>query len=98
MNTVRELIELDERSRTALAIYENSLKAAIEAKHMGKGIAIDPETGDYEIGNTPFSAARRLRERHPKKIVIQFRIGLVPNPARALRLQAETIPPTKKVD
>jgi hypothetical protein len=85
MTIALEAPELDERSQKALAIYEERLKPLLEPEHKGKGIAILPETGDYEIAKTPFLAGRALRQRHPGTLVVTFKIGLEPDYALTAR-------------
>jgi hypothetical protein len=77
--------ELDERSQKALSIYEERIKSLVEPEHRGRGIAILPETGDYEIGKNPFLAGRALRQRHPGAQVVTFKIGLEPDYALTAR-------------
>jgi hypothetical protein len=85
MTVTLELPELDERSKKGLAIYDEQLKPLLEPVQNGKGIAIHPESGDHEVGKTPFLAARALRQRHPGEQVAMFKIGLEPDHAMTAR-------------
>lgn len=45
------------------------------AENIGKRIAIDIESGDYEIDDNALVAADRLRARHPNAVLYTPRIG-----------------------
>ncbi len=58
------------------AIYEQQIRAAVETEvNIGKIIAIDIETGDYEIDADLLKAGRRLKARHPDSVAWAKRIG-----------------------
>ncbi|MBC8229527.1 hypothetical protein H8E77_08275 [bacterium] len=63
-----------EFARKAKAIYE-TIRDEMEANYIGKSVAIDPETGDYFIGNTGIEATDKGREKHPDKIFFLVRVG-----------------------
>ncbi|MEZ8218990.1 hypothetical protein B0813_002527 [Candidatus Fervidibacteria bacterium JGI MDM2 SSWTFF-3-K9] len=65
-----------EFSRKGEAVYER-LKDQIEREHYGKFIAIEPESGDYEIADRAIDAFLRLKERHPDKLLYGRRIGFL---------------------
>ncbi len=57
-------------------IYEQQLRATVETEaNIGKIIAIDIETGDYEIDADLLQAGRRLKARHPDSPAWAKRIG-----------------------
>jgi hypothetical protein len=53
------------------------LKEQLEKEHYGKFIAIEPESGDYEIADRAIDAFLRLKERHPDKLLFGRRIGFL---------------------
>ena len=55
-----------EFARKAKVIYE-TIRDEMEANYMGKIVAIDPETGDYFIGNSGIEAGDKAREKYPDK-------------------------------
>ncbi len=68
--------QLSELSREALKIYETTLRANLEAEHLGEAVAIHPESGDYAVAHTHREAARSLRARHkPDGRVVVLTIG-----------------------
>lgn len=56
-------------------IYEQQIRCIVGDEFDGKIIAIDIETGEYEIGDYSLPAADRLRARFPDAIVYAKRIG-----------------------
>jgi hypothetical protein len=65
-----------EFARKGEAVYER-LKEQIEREHYGKFIAIEPESGDYEIADRAIDATLRLKARHPDKLLYGRRIGFL---------------------
>jgi hypothetical protein len=56
-------------------IYQTQIRPQVEAGNHGKIVAIDIETGDFEIANDTMTATRRLRERLPDSQTWVVRIG-----------------------
>jgi hypothetical protein len=66
----------EEIDRRGDAIYEQSIRRSVETEeNIGKIIAIDIESGDYEINQDVLAAARRLLARHPGAAAWGTRIG-----------------------
>lgn len=63
-----------EFARKAKAIYE-TIRDDMEANYKGKIVAIDPETGDYFIGNSGIEAGDKAREKYPDKRFFLIRVG-----------------------
>ena len=59
------------------AIYQERIKPLVDPLHYGKFLAIDVETGDYEIGKRMILASRKLRERKPEAITYGVRVGFL---------------------
>ncbi|AFY45310.1 hypothetical protein [Nostoc sp. PCC 7107] len=56
-------------------IYETQIKPQVEAGNDGKIVAIDLETGDFEIDKSEIVACDRLETRHPDAQIWIVRIG-----------------------
>ena len=57
------------------AIYILNLRVLLEPHYHGQFVAIDVDSGDYEISDEAHSASDRLRLRHPDAQVLVERIG-----------------------
>jgi hypothetical protein len=57
------------------AIYEQEVEPQLTAEDMGKFVAIDVESGAYEIGPDELTASDRLLARHPDAQVWLRRAG-----------------------
>ena len=57
------------------AIYESQIRAQVEEGNRGKIVAIDLETGDFEIDSSEIAACERLEARHPDAQIWIVRIG-----------------------
>ena len=55
-------------------IYER-IRPQVEESHRGEVVAIDLDTGEYEVASDIVTAAHRLRERCPKTRTWFVRIG-----------------------
>ena len=65
----------DEFARRGDDIYERQIKPVIEAGNEGKYVAIDIESGDYEVDVDELVATDRLSARHADAQVWLRRIG-----------------------
>jgi hypothetical protein len=54
----------EELARRGQELYESGIRQQVEAGNEGKIVAIDIETGDFEVGETVVAATDRLFERH----------------------------------
>ena len=61
--------------RRAKALYESQWKTRLEAKHRAKYVAIEPDSGEYFLGETYGEAVRFAREAHPGRISFVLRVG-----------------------
>ena len=57
------------------AIYQERLKCLLEPSHHGQFVAIDIDSGDYELGTEAHEASDQLRVRHPEAQILVERIG-----------------------
>jgi len=56
-------------------IYDKRLRAALEADHRGRFVAIEPESGDHFLADTLDEAVRAARAKHPSRLSHVVRIG-----------------------
>jgi hypothetical protein len=72
--SIRKLdrIEIGERG---VRIYESKLRETLEPKFNGQFVAIDVDTGDYEISGEAADASDQLWERCPDAQILIERIG-----------------------
>jgi peptide subunit release factor RF-3 len=56
-------------------LYETQVRSQVEEENYGKIVAIDIETGAFEVADTPISATDRLYERLPDAQPWVIRIG-----------------------
>ena len=72
MDRKAQLAQLGERAR---AMYQQ-LRSTVETEdQIGKVIALDLDSGDYEIDEKLLPAADRLRSRRPQANLYGMRIG-----------------------
>lgn len=62
-------------ARRGDAIYEDQLRSVLEAGNEGKFVAIDIETGAYEVDRDELAASDRLAARIPDAQIWLRRIG-----------------------
>lgn len=56
-------------------LYETQIKSQVETGNDGKIVAIDLETGDFEVDKSKIAACDRLEARHPDAQIWMVRIG-----------------------
>jgi hypothetical protein len=66
---------LDELASLGGAIFDRQVRPALRPEDDGKFVAIDVETGDYEIDPDDYAAVARLRSRNPMADVWLMRVG-----------------------
>jgi outer membrane protein assembly factor BamB len=65
----------EEMARRGQELYEAGIQQQVEAGNEGKIVAIDIETGDFEVDENIVPATNRLFERHPDAQPWGIRIG-----------------------
>ena len=65
----------EEFARRGKALYEDQVRPQVEEGNYGKIVAIDIETGAFEVAENSLSASDLLRERHPDAQAWFVRIG-----------------------
>ena len=66
---------LAEYARRGEEIYEQQVRPLVEAGNRGKIVAIDVETGAFEVGDDMITADNRLLARLPAAQIWYVRIG-----------------------
>jgi len=66
---------MKEFARRGDAIYDSEIRSLLEPAHDGDFVAIDIETGRYEVDASEMVASDRLRERLPGAQVWMKRVG-----------------------
>ena len=59
----------------ARALYDTEICHLVEPLHTGKFIAVEPDTGEYEIDEELIAASRKLKARRPDSLSCILRIG-----------------------
>ena len=59
----------------AKRIYAERLQCDLDSQHMGRYVAILPESGDYFLGDTFDEAVNAARTQHPSRLTHTIRIG-----------------------
>jgi hypothetical protein len=65
----------EQLARRGQELYESGIQQQVEAGNEGKIVAIDIETGDFEVNENLVTATNRLFERHPDAQPWVIRIG-----------------------
>jgi len=65
----------EEFARRGDEIYETQVRPQVEAGNHGKIVAIDLETGDFEVDSSEIAACDRLEARHLNAQIWIVRIG-----------------------
>ena len=75
MPTTEPRRSLDQLAFLGGDIFERQVRPALRPADDGKFIAIDVETGDYEINEDDYAAVTRLRARKPAADIWLMRAG-----------------------
>jgi hypothetical protein len=66
---------LDELARLGGDLFDRQVRPVLRPEDNGKFVAIDVETGDYEMDDDDYAAVARLRSRQPAADVWLMRAG-----------------------
>lgn len=72
-----DLVSPDTKSviQRAKQIYAERLQAVLESQHLNRFVAIEPESGEYFLGDTFDEAVKSARAKHPSRLSHTVRIG-----------------------
>lgn len=73
--SVQPKFSKQEHARLGTEIYERAVRPIVEAEHHGEIVAIDIETGDFEVASQTLVAADQLRARRPEAQIWFVRVG-----------------------
>jgi hypothetical protein len=59
----------------AKAVYASRLQPELEARHMNRFVAIEPDSGEYFLGVTFDEAVNSARTKYPSRLSHTIRIG-----------------------
>ena len=59
----------------ARRVYDERLRATLEAEHFGEVIAVEPESGEYVLGKDFMAVSQACRQRFGRKMTYTFRVG-----------------------
>jgi hypothetical protein len=59
----------------AKRIYSEQLQAVLELQHLNRFVAIEPESGEYFLGDTFDEAVKSARAKYPSRLTHTIRIG-----------------------
>ncbi len=65
----------DEIVKRGQALYDEQIRAKVEAGNQGKFLVINVETGEYEMDADDLAAAKRAKTRFPDAPLFSMRIG-----------------------
>lgn len=61
--------------RRAKEIYATRLQRDLEMRHMNRFVAIEPDSGDFFIGDTLDEAVQSARTKYPSRLSHTIKIG-----------------------
>lgn len=65
----------EEFAQRGNALYETEIRTKVEEGNIGRIVAIDIETGAFEVADTPILATDQLYQQHPDAQPWVIRIG-----------------------
>ncbi len=75
MSTINPRRTLDELARLRGDLFDQQVRPALRPDDEGKFVAIDVETGDYELDVDDYAVVARLRARKPAADIWLMRAG-----------------------
>jgi hypothetical protein len=88
----RPRYDKDELARQGTALYEQHVRPQVEAGNHRKVVALDVDTGAFEVADDTLTASQRLLARHPDAQIWCVRIGYSAVHHFGPRLRAARIP------
>jgi hypothetical protein len=65
----------EEIVRRGQALYEQQIRANVEARHKGAFLVLDIDTGEYEIDVSEVAALKRAKAKNPDAALYILRVG-----------------------
>jgi hypothetical protein len=57
------------------ALYDQQIRAQVEASHKGKFLVLNIETGEYEMDDDELAALKRAKAKNPDAALYILRVG-----------------------
>ncbi len=70
-----DLVDSDDVVRRSELVYEEKLRVVLERDHLHEFVAIEPDSGDFYLGQTLTEAVGKSRVAHPGCLSFVIRIG-----------------------
>jgi hypothetical protein len=68
--------EESDLARRAKALYNEQLRADLEATHRGEFCSIEPDSGDWFLGASMIDAINAAKAAHPDRLFFSLRSGI----------------------
>jgi hypothetical protein len=65
----------EEHARRGTALYEQQVRPQVEAANIGRIVALDVDSGVFEVADDTLTASQRLLARYPDAQIWCVRIG-----------------------
>jgi hypothetical protein len=75
MPSVKRRYDKEEFAKRGDALYESAVKPHLKPEDDGKIVALDIDTGEYELDQNELTAGDRLRARLPRSQIWMVRVG-----------------------
>lgn len=75
MTTRQPRYSMEEHARRGTELYEQQIRPQVESGNHGKIVAIDIESGDFELGENMLAPCEQLLARRPDAQIWCVRIG-----------------------
>ena len=75
MASVKRRYSKEEFARRGDATFEKVVRSHLKSQDVGRFVALDIDTGDFEIDDNELTACDRLRARHPDAQIWMVRAG-----------------------
>jgi hypothetical protein len=75
MKTRQPRYSKEEHARRGMEMYDRQVRGRVESANQGRIVAIDVDSGDFELADDSLAAARQLLARRPDAQIWCVRIG-----------------------
>lgn len=75
MATATSELTKEEIAQRGEEIYQRDIRPLAEAGNQGRVVAIDVNSGEFELADDAITSASRLRKRLPEAVIFVTRIG-----------------------
>ena len=65
----------DEIEQRGQELYDQQIRARVEADNKGKFLVLDIKTGEYEIDESEITALKRIKSKNPDAALYFLRVG-----------------------